>query len=793
MLRSYLKVALRNLWRHRQFSLINVFSLAVSLAVCLLLVVFLFDQWQHDRHHDHADRLYRVVSHSGSGEFASSPARLGPTLQEQYPGIEAMTRMDETAGYAVFEDGSVSFRGFYVEPDFFTLFDWPLRVGSASALGEPNQALLSEEWAKRAFGDSDPVGESIELDGIGTFTVAGTVEDTPGRSHLSFDLLLSFATQEAEQAEYLSDWQRTFWSYHTYLLLAPGVSPDQFSEAFASIRAEHFPEAAERGDTRYSFRMQAVTDIALGPMLSNDMARGVVPAFVAYFLFGLGLLILIATAFTFTNLSLARAFERTREVGVRKTLGAQRAQVAGQFIVEAVVMSFVALGLALLVLPALVAFFNNLFIADLAGIQLTFAPFQEPAVLLLAILTAVLLGLVAGLYPAWALSTPSPINVMAGRTTGQQAAPVGRARLRRTLLGVQLVISFVLIVSTLLLYRQASYMLEGDYGFDRDRLVQVELHDASLEVLRQEMTQHPGVERVSGISTLPVVGPSYSHSFYLPGQNERPSFYRFSGDADVLATLGVDLVAGRSLSQAEGAGEAVINETGARALGFGDPAAAVGQHVKRDADTTYEIVGVMQDFHFDFFVFTIEPAVLTSDRERTDYALLRAAPEDHAAILSRIEALWPALDPINELEAESYNDSLGDVLLFEDPLILIGLTALFALLIAGLGLFGMAAYATQARTKEVGIRKVLGASVPRLTGVLSREFLWVAGASVAIAVPLTWLLNRWWLDFIAYRIDMGIGVFLIGLAAILLVMISTVGLHSYRVATQDPVRALRYE
>ena len=793
MLRNYLKIALRNLWRHRQFSLINVFSLAASLAVCLLLVVFLFDQWQHGRHHDHADRLYRVVSHSGSGEFASSPARLGPALQEQYPGVEAMTRLDETAGYAVFESGSVSFRGFYVEPDFFTLFDWPLRVGSASALNEPNQALLSEEWATRAFGHSDPVGETIELDGIGTFTVAGIVEDTPGRSHLSFDLLLSFATQEAEQAEYLSDWQRTFWSYHTYLLLAPGVSPDQFDEAFALIRAEHFPEAAERGDTRYSFRLQAVTDIALGPMLSNDVARGVVPAFVAYFLFGLGLLILIATAFTFTNLSLARAFERTREVGVRKTVGAQRWQVAAQFIVEAVVMAFVALGIALLALPTLVALFNNLFLVGLVGVHLTFDPLQEPVVLVLAVLTAGVLGVIAGLYPAWALSTPSPINVMAGRTTGQQAAPVSRLRLRRTLLGVQLVISFVLIVSTLLVYQQASYMMEGDYGFDRDRLVQVELHDASLEVLQQEMEQHPGVERVSGISTLPVVAGRFYHSFHRPGQDERPSFYRFSGDADVLATLGVDLVAGRSLSGAEAGSEAVINEAGARALGFGDPAAAVGQQVTRGGDTSYEIVGVMRDFHHDVFHSPIEPAVLTSDQSRTDYALLRAAPEDHTAILSRIEALWPALDPVNELEASSYNDRLDDVLAVDDPLILISLTALFALLIAGLGLFGMAAYATQARTKEVGIRKVLGASVPRLTGVLSREFLWVAGASVAVAVPLTWLLNRWWLDFIAYRTDMGIGVFLIGLAAILLVLISTVGLHSYRVATQDPVRALRYE
>lgn len=793
MLQNYLKVAIRNLWRHRQFSLINVFSLAVSLAVCLLLVLFLFDQWQHDRHHAHTDRLYRVVSHSGSGEFASSPARLGPTLQEQYPGVEAMTRLDEAAGYAVFEEGSVSFRGFYAESDFFDLFDWPLLRGRAEALDKPGQVLVSATWAERAFGDTDPIGEVIELDGIGTFTVAGIVGETSGRSHLSFDLLLSFATQEAERAAYLDDWQRTFWSYHNYLLLAPGVSPDQFDDAFAAIRAEHFPDAAERGDTRYSFRLQAVTDIALGPYLNNEVARGVVPAMVAYFLGGLVLLILIATAFTFTNLSLARAFERTREVGVRKTIGAQRWQIGAQFLVEAVVLSFVALGTALLVLPALVSFFNNLFLANFVGVRLTFAPLQEPLVLVPMALTALVLGIAAGAYPAWALSTPSPTDVLSGRTAGPRSAPVGRSRLRRTLLSVQLVISFVLIVSTLLLYRQATFMMEADYGFDRDQLVQVELQDASLDVLRQEMEQHPGVERVSGISTLPVVGPRYFHSVHLPGQDERPSFYRFSGDADVLSTLGVDLVSGRSLASANVSGEAVINETGARALGFSDPAEAVGEQATRGGDTSYEIVGVMRDFHHEVFFESIEPAVLTSDAERIDYALIRAERDAQDQILSRIEALWPTLDPVNELEASTYNAALDQVLTVEDPLTLIGLTALFALLIAGLGLFGMAAYATQARTKEIGIRKILGASVPRLTGVLSKEFAWVAGVSVGLAIPLAWLLNQWWLSFIAYRIDMGVGAFLIGLAAILLVLLLTVGLHSYRIATRDPVQALRYE
>ena len=794
MLRNYLKVALRNLWRHRQFSLINVLSLTVSLAVCLLLVLFLFDQWQYDRHHAQADRLYRVVSHSGTSEFASSPARLGPTLQEQYPGVEAMTRLDQSAGYAVFEEGSVSFGGFYAESDFFDLFDWPLLRGRAAALDEPGQVLVSEAWAERAWGHTDVVGEAVELDGIGTFTVAGIVGETPGRSHLSFDMLLSFATQEAERAAYLDDWQRTFWSYHNYLLLAPEASPDQFDDALSTLRAEHFPDAAERGDTRYSFRLQAVTDIALGPYLNNDVARGVVPALVAYFLGGLALLILIATAFTFTNLSLARAFERTREVGVRKTIGAQRWQVAMQFVVEAIVLCFVALGGALLVLPVLVSFFNSMYLTGIAGVSITFAPLQEPLVLLPMIATALVLGIVAGAYPAWALSTPAPNDVFSGRATGPRSAPVSRSRLRRTLLSVQLVLSFVLIVSTLLLYRQASYMMEGDYGFDRDHLVQVELHDAPLQVLRQEIQQLPGVERVSGISTLPVVGPRYYHSFNRPGHDERPTFYRFSGDADVLATLGVDLVAGRTLSTTEGSDEVVINETGARALGFDTPADAIGALTTRTTEeVTYEIVGVMRDFHHEVFFDPIDPAALTSDASRMSYALIRADPDRHEAILSRIEALWPTLDPVNEREASTYNAALDQVLAVDGPITLIGLTALFALFIAGLGLFGMAAYATQARTKEIGIRKVMGASVPHLTGVLSREFAWVAGASVALAIPLAWLLNRWWLGFIARRIDMGVGVFLIGLAAILLVLLLTVGLHSYRIAARDPVQALRYE
>jgi len=791
MLRSYLTVALRNLWRHRSYSINGLLSLAVSLSVCLLLVLLLYDQWRFDRHHAHADRLYRVVSTSDrGGAFASSPAPLGPALQGSYAGVEAMSRVVPVSGEAIVDGAGRAFNGYYVEPAFFELFDWPIQAGAApEVLAQPYQALVSAGWAARVFGDMNPVGQSLELDGIGTVTVAGVLGAPPGPTHLRGDVFLSFATQAARRPAWASSWQESFWQCHTYLRLAPGARPEQLDDALAALRAEHLPEADPRA---YLFRGQAVTDIALGPQLANDLAQtqGVLPGIAGYVLGGLGLIVLLAAVFTFTNLSLARVLQRTREVGVRKTVGASRGHVMGQFLAEAVVLALLALGLAVAILPGLMGLFNGLFMAELAGLRLTLDLLRDPRVLLAFLGVAIGVGVCAGAYPAWVLSAPQPVQVLRGQLGGPARSLFGRVRLRRTLLAGQVGLSFVLVVTTLLMYRQGTYQLRADYGFDADRLVAVAVQDAPLDVLQATARALPGVEATAAVAPLPVTGTRMYHAVRVEGDERM--WRAFGGDrAALLATLGVNLVAGR---MPQAAGDVVINEAAARAMGAAQPQAALGRTLQRGG-TTRTVRGVVRDFHVDGLHAPIEPTILLpAEDQAPSHLLIRAAPGRHAAILEQVEAQWPALDPIHPFEGAPFEEALRDFLApYRDALALVGATALFALLVTGFGLLGVAAYVTQTRRREVGIRKSLGASVAALTTRLSKEFLLLVGGAVLVAGPLSWWLSDWWLGFFAYRVALGPGTWIAAGALVLAATLGTAGVQAWRTARIDPARTLRDE
>jgi putative ABC transport system permease protein len=788
MLRNHLRVTWRNLNRHRGFSFISIASLALSLSVCLLLVLIVHHQRSFDRHHPDTDRLYRVLTTAERGDYATSPAPMGRALAERFAGIDGHTRVQRLQTHALVEGGGIAIDGDYTEPSYFDLFHWPVRAGgSASALAEPYQILLSAELAERLFPGRNPVGSVIELQELGDFTIAGILEPTPGPTHLRAEFLASYATLEAVAPERVEAWRFSMWRNYTYVRLSPAVRPDQLQPAFASISEQHFSEDEGPPTT---FRLQPVTAIAaFGPMLSNEMRSGILPREVGIFLALLMAIVLLAACFTFTNLSLARAMERAKEVGVRKTLGARRSEIAGQFIVEAVVLAFLALGAAVLLLPLLVAGYNGLSIVQRELIDVPIEPFQ-PAVLALFVAAALLTGLLAGFYPALALSRPRPIEVMAARLPGLG----GRGRLRRVLLGAQLFLSFVLIVSALLLHRQSEFMRTADYGFDTERLVYVETRGAPAEVLKQELAGLQGVEGVAGLSPhLPLSGSVTTWSFRAEGTDASIEVRLYRGDEHVLDVLGVPLVAGTLPVPAEQPSEIIVNEMAATALGARQPAEAVGMVLPRGSQS-YEVRGVMADFATGGLEQPLAPAMMMIAAESPSVLLVRSDPAHHAAVLEHLAARWADLDPVYPLEAGRYSAVIGDQVNFmRDLMGLVGAVGLFALLIVGMGLLGVAAYSMQVRTKEVGIRKVLGASVPRLALLLSREFLWLAGLALAVGLPVSWLLNSLWLELFVYRIDVGAGVFMLAALALALVLLGSVGVQALRAAHTDPVRDLRSE
>ena len=796
MLRISLKIAWRTNWRHRSFSFNSILSLAISLAACLVLVLLLYQQWEMDRHHADADRVYRVLSQPdpGQAEMASTPARLGPALAEQYTGVEAVTRLRQTFASAVVDEGRFQFTGFYADPTFFEVFDWPIVAGQpANALTEPFQVFVTQQWAERVFGDENPVGRTIQWRDTPPFTVAGVIDRSSVNSHLSFDIVASFATLTSGQLGDQEDWgNRADWTalnYYTYLKLDSNVRPDQLDTAFEALRTQHYPEA-ESG--AYTFRLQPITEIALGPYVANDPAQGTLPRFGVVALVGLALLVLFAGGLTYVNLSLARAFERTREVGIRKTVGAQRWEIALQFLVEGVLIAFLALVGAVCMLVALVPIFNDLYFLELVGVQADMRLFRDPLFLAVVAGGTLLVGVLTAAYPALILSRPQPSQILSGEAIGRRSQPKGRSRLRRMLLGAQLTLACILIFTTILIYQQGTHMLETDYGFDVDRLVHVQVREAPPEALSQEIRRIAGVEEVAGIAQLPLLWSWYQT--FLGGDGEtRMRAFTMDAAPNTLSTLGVELVAGRMFRTTEEP-SLVVNQAATRQLGFDAPEDAVGTTLQYD-DSFYQIVGVMEDFHHRLSLDAGQstgPTVIVPLRDDPAYFLVRAAPGQHHDIMEHLEAVWQDFDPAYDMAAMPYTASIDE---FFEPLRntrdLMGATALFVLFIAALGMLGMATYASNARMKEVGVRKALGASAVQLTALLSKEFVAISGVALAVGLPVSWLINRLWLDFLAHRIDIGPGVFLATAAAILVVTLSTAGAQTWRAAQTNPAVVLR--
>jgi len=796
MLRNYLTIAWRNIWRHRSFSFNSILSLAISLAVCLMLVLLLYQQWEMDRHHEDADRVYRILSQPDPGqtEMASTPARMGPVLADQYAGIEAVSRLRQTFGSAIVDEGRFQFTGFYSDPAFFELFDWPIVAGRpATALTEPFQVFVTQQWAQRVFGDKDPIGRTIQWRDTPPLTVAGVIDYSSVNSHLSFDVIASFATLTSGQLGGQEDWgNREDWtalSYYTYLKLESGVRPDQLDTAFEALRTQHYSEAEADA---YTFRLQPITGIALGPDIANDPAQGTLPRFGVIALIGLVLLVLFAGGLTYVNLSLARAFERTREVGIRKTVGAQRREIVLQFLVEGVLIAFLALVGGGCMLAVLVPVFNDLYFLELVGVQADIRLFGDPLFLAVVAGGTLLVGVLTAAYPALTLSQPQPSQILSGEAIGRRSQPKGRLRLRRILLAAQLTLACILIFTTILIYQQATFMLETDYGFDVDRLVHVEVRDMTPEVLGQEIRRITGVEEVAGIAQLPLLWSWYQT--FLSGDGEtRMRAFTMDAAPNTLSALGVELVAGRMFRTTEEP-SLIVNQAAARRLGFDTPADAIGTTLQHN-DSFYQIVGVMEDFHHSLMFGSGQPTgptVIVPLRDDPAYFLVRAAPGQHHNIMEHLESVWQDFDHSYRRAATPYTASIDE---FFEPMRntrdLIGATALFILFIAALGMLGMATYASNARMKEMGVRKALGASAIQLTTLLSKEFVAVSGVALTIGLPISWLLNRLWLDFFAHRIDVGLGVFLATAAAIVLVTLSTAGTQTWRAAQTNPATVLR--
>ena len=815
MLTNYLKIAWRNLRKQPGLTFINVFGLALGLACCLLIMLYVADELSYDRYHEKADRIYRLNSDIKFGgndmQMAVTPDPLGPTLKQNYPQVEQFVRLHERGTWLIKRAGSTNNLNedniLFADSTLFDVFTLPLVAGnSRTALTQPNTVVISESAAKRHFGSQNPMGQTLIVYNKQAYRVTAVMRDMPANSHFRANFFFPMVNDDYQWGQWLSN------NYHTYIVLKPDRSGGpadyhRFAQNFSAVVDKYVgPQAlAALGTTmgqlrkagnRFNFGMIPLTDIHLHSKQTIELAPNGDIQYV-YIFSAVALFILLIAGINFMNLATARSMGRAKEVGVRKVLGSERGQLIGQFMAESVLMTVLAMGLALLLVAVLLPLFNNV-----AAKELSLLRFLSPYWLLLIVLMPVAVGLLAGSYPAFFLSSFRPISVLkGGTTTDNNRRGVG---LRSGLVVFQFMMSMVLIVGTLVVYRQITYIQTKNLGFQREQVLTLRGVDAlgkGAETFKQEVLRLPGVVSGSISGYLPTPGNRNSTSFFPEGQIDQAKavvLQNWGIDHDYVKTLGIQMAQGRDFSRSFGSDSSaiILNETAAKLLGG---SSIVGKRIAKFADAqlktfrTYTVIGIVKNFHFESLRDNIDALSLELDTN-SGGAMFRLSGTNVPALVAQIETKWKQAAPGQPFNYAFLEDSFDQMYRAEQRIGTLALTfACLAILIACLGLFGLAAFTAEQRTKEIGVRKVLGASVGSIVALLSKDFLKLVLIAIVIASPIAWYaMNRWLQDF-AYKIDIEWWVFaLAGLLAVGIALL-TVSFQSVKAALMNPVKSLRSE
>lgn len=798
MFRNYVRVALRNLYKHRFFSGINITGLAASMSVCLLLIAFIRDQRSYDRFHTQSEQIYRITSEGSSAigrpyHRATAPAPLALALTTEYASVEQAVRLRGFGGTLRIDQASITLQGLYAEPSFWQVFTVPLVHGDPrTALTQPFSLILTETQAEAVFGTTDVMGQTVELEGIGLFTVTGIAADLPEKTHLAFDVLASFSTIERLAPASLNDWDETGAFFH-YLRLRPSVSPEVVEGQLAALMHQHrTPEALERDPVQ--LHLQALHAINLGADLDNQMAP-LLPATAMYALLGLAGLILLIAAFNYTGLTVARSLKRAREIGVRKAVGATRAQLVAQFLGEAVVIALGAVGVAALGLIWMVPAFNALHLVQQLGVAIAWEGVFDPVLVLLFLGFAIGVGCLAGLYPALRMAAQRPVEALAGR--GTRHPQHGGLSWQKTWVTVQFALSFFFGVTALVIYQQFALLLEAEHGLNEVHIVTVDLQGVPYTTWANEVQRHPDVVHVSGVSHVP--GGGSNRGVYARGDSaEAPVllFHYAVGEA-FADVLGLTVEAGRFFDPVFASDQTtavVLNAKAVDALGFPSVEQAIDQVVRLGDEPPRLVVGVVKNFYTRGAHVPYEPVVLQYDPPQFREALVALAPSRMKDGVAALEKAWATLAPTVAFTYRYYEDVLSErVLFFKDLIAITGLVAGFAMLIACLGLLGMVSYTTELRTKEIGIRKVLGAHVGGLVFLLSKNYLYLLVLAMGLAGPLIWFINQALLQSFPNRIALNGWYLLIGMGGLVVFALLVVGSQTIKAGRASPVQTLRCE
>lgn len=820
MLRNYLKVALRNILKHKMFSLINVFGLSVSIATCLLIILLIYGQKKVDSFHKKQDRIVRVLSMDETRSFASTPLPLAPILLKEYPHIiEDAVRIKSSfvGGDVVYGNNRIPLAGRYADDSFFRIFSFKLIKGDAATVLEaPFSIVLTKESAEKIFGKEDPIGKSVRLNDIGLntmdidliptentetllgdFVVTGVVDNTLP-SHIQFEFLISMSTipslvKEGKSQATFDDWKNYFDSY-LYVLLREGRTDKDLAPILANISKERY---AAMEDMKISFGSEQLAQITPGAFHQNPISLRM-PIEVIYFLSFLGLVVLFSACFNYVNLSFARSLTRSKEVGVRKTMGAARYQVFVQFIIESVIIALLSLVVAIGLLQVLSIVFLDLWINQFLILDLT------PDLMLFALFIgfSVLVGFLAGLLPASFLSSFSPIKALRN-FSGISLGNGKRFMLRRGLVLAQFCASLFFIITTLLIFAQLNYLLEKEYGFDQGNVVNIKLQGIEYGTLAHELGKNPAVQTISASSFVPGTG-GYSGSTKIKTQQMQDADLSSSYigiDQNFIPNLKLPLIAGDNFPASipkKDETMVIVNEALAQLLGYKEPKSIVGETLIIGEDqSAVQVIGLTENFIFD----------LLTEADQDEPLLMRYLPNDFAymnvryhptadirSMLLSMEEKWKRLDKVHSFKYEIYEDELRATnSIFADMMYVLGFISFLAITIASLGLLGMSAFTVESKKKEIGIRKVHGAGIKQVALWLSNSYLWLFALAILITIPIAYFMNTIWLEEFSYRVNFSIWIIAAGIAIMFVLGSSSVLSQTVKAAMNNPINGLREE
>lgn len=803
MIYNYLKVTWRNLKKHTGFSLINVLGLGASMSVCLLIILFLIDQRSYDRFHSKSDRIVRVTidfkspSNNESSLYATTPASLAEKLSMDYPEVEkALQIRGNYDGEFKHGEKVIPLQGFYADSDFLSVFDFKLISGDrATALNEPGQVLLTPESAQKLFGDEAALGKTITGLGDRDYVVSGVVNDDV-RTHFNFEIIASHKTLEANTAsqEMLNSWTSSIYDSYTYLLMKKGADTGAFEEKIQTLIASDYSDPEEESVIA-SMIIQPLTKINLGPALSNEIGM-VVPNFFGWVFIGFAIIIILIAGFNYVSLTIARSLNRGKEVGVRKVLGAHRMSVIKQFLFESVVITIIALGFAVLILRFLLPEFNSLFFISFTENQIEMDLLANYGVIAVFICFSIMVGVFAGIYPSIYLSSFQPASVLKGIfSTGSR---LSGQTLKKILTVGQFTFSLIFIITSFILFQQFKFMGETDYGFNRENIVNIALQDISLNQLKYELENMPEVQSVAGASVVPAMGSIRGVWLESDLTEDRLRAHSFLTDENYIQTMGLNLMAGRNFNpetSMDTAAAVIISDQAVTKLGFEGPQDALTKQVSIN-DENYEVVGVIENFISADPMRSGDPIVMLYRPDITYYAVVKTKAGSTGDFLQNLEESWLTMNSLYSLKYKVFDEQLKEspqLIVFVDFIKILGLIAGFSILISCLGLLGMAMYSAENRVKEIGIRKVLGASVQNIVVLLSKEYLLLIAIALSIGIPLSWFINNLWMQLVTNKVGLQPAVFVLGSIAVLGLAVLTIGSQAFKAARTNSIENLRSE